>query len=420
MGSIWPGGTILICLLIVCTACTSDSSRGTAVDGPSPSSQVTPTPQASASASDQLPGKRVDVSEIAEQVARVRGLPILTDIEARELSGRQWNRLARKYIAPRSRDPQTLLLESLGLIPKGVSLLEATRRYLTTAMGIYDSRDDVLYLNGNYRRPAALRALTIAHEVTHALQDQSFDLTSLVAESRDEALAHRSLVEGDALITEERWSSEYQSERERRLLRAILSGRAGHGFDPLRTILFFPYEQGADFVKELEEQGGPDAVDEAFDDPPVSTEQILHIDEYLGENEVVFVPPFRRPGPDWQTLVESDFGELDLRMMLQPMGKRSASELASGWATGRLKIWRRGRNVAVGLLAKFDAPAHLQAFCKGLPSWIRAATRARRVIRNVYTDGSVWMSFKCVHDVGNLGLARIGISTDPKTAERIS
>jgi hypothetical protein len=102
----------------------------------------------------------------------------------------------------------------------------------------------------------------------------------------------------------------------------------------------FPYQQGKDFVETLYQAGGWSAVDQAYLNPPLSSEQILHPDRY----------PADMPTPVDLTLQPADLGvgwdEIDRGVMgewytalvlfsgLDPNGRINRSQAldaAAGW-----------------------------------------------------------------------------------------
>jgi hypothetical protein len=128
----------------------------------------------------------------------------------------------------------------------------------------------------------------MAHELTHALQDQHFNLRRFEhwpKGNSDSELAAHALIEGDATLT----MALYVAHNPLRALAFLKSmgamGLASQELEKapraLRETLLFPYQQGTDWSKNLYKQGGWERVSKAFTELPQSTEQILHAEKYF-------------------------------------------------------------------------------------------------------------------------------------------
>jgi hypothetical protein len=100
--------------------------------------------------------------------------------------------------------------------------------------------------------------------------------------------------------------------------------------------MLFPYEYGLDFVMALIREGGWEAVNEAYSDPPVSTEQIMHPRKYFRQRdepvEMALPDMAAALGPGWTETDSGVFGEFDLRLFLQQfLDEEEADRSAEGW-----------------------------------------------------------------------------------------
>ena len=140
----------------------------------------------------------------------------------------------------------------------------------------------------------------IAHELTHALADQNFDLDALqdaVKDDDDRDLALSALIEGEATLTMigaqmNDWDGRPKIaavtvDRLDRILSLISTFMPMAGGRSLREApvilsesLIFPYLRGLVFCARLTNDGGWKAIDDAYREPPLSTEQILHPEKY--------------------------------------------------------------------------------------------------------------------------------------------
>ena len=221
--------------------------------------------------------------------------------------------------------------------------------------GFYNTDDktmNTLLISGNPLGDdlPALEKTTYAHEFTHALQDQHFDLTMIEdIENGDHQLAVLSLVEGDATYVMQEYLLVLMEQNPGAIFEILslsLSGDADlpEGTPPiLESELLTPYLQGLTFVTALYSNGGWDAVNAAFTDLPQSTEQIIHPEKYLdGEApiEVTLQPVDDVLGSDWTMTTEDTMGEFYLTEYLKTqLDTRTASEAAAGWGGDHYQVF---------------------------------------------------------------------------------
>jgi hypothetical protein len=243
--------------------------------------------------------------------------------------------------------------ERLGLLPAGSDLRALQVALLEEeALGFYDQ--DTRQMTLVQRRGTAfgpLERATLAHEYTHALQDQHFGLADLGLDDLahgDRALARLALVEGDASLLMQQWAAENLSFAE--ALKVLLQA-----LDPrqqavlasmppiLQRQLMFPYLDGLAFVTGLQAGGGWTAVDAAYSRPPDSTEQILHPEKYtVGEKPVAVASPddLGRLGVGWTETLADTLGELTISVWLEPAaGATDAAAAAAGWGGDRVTMY---------------------------------------------------------------------------------
>ncbi len=210
--------------------------------------------------------------------------------------------------------------------------------------GYYDpeTRSMVVVAAGDTEKLSANDEITFAHEAVHALQDQHFGLMDVRGDideiSDDEYLATTAMIEGDATLAQVLYIVEYPQ-----LFRALEEELEAYESPVLDSAplyysatLLFPYDQGATFVMEIYDEGGWDAVNAMYDNPPVTTEQILHPEKYLdgeGAIEVESPNPQESLGEDWVVLDENVFGEFMIDVFLQNGGarERDSRTASEGW-----------------------------------------------------------------------------------------
>jgi len=150
-----------------------------------------------------------------------------------------------------------------------------------TVAGFYDTETKELVVRGSRLTPFVRQVLV--HELTHALDDQHFDLEPDFVDD-ESALAFEALVEGDASVVESRYVASLP-EAERQAAAAeeeSTFGGAGRRVpDIVAELGAFPYRDGPRLVAALLAAGGPGRLDAAFRTPPVSSAEVLHPERFL-------------------------------------------------------------------------------------------------------------------------------------------
>ncbi len=176
--------------------------------------------------------------------------------------------------------------------------------------GFYDDQSHRLVVLGDVL-DASTRQV-IVHELTHALQDQHFDLGARAAEARspEQQLAWRALVEGDATRVEQAWYDAQPGDVQDEL-DDVVGGEVEPAQDVVQDLFGFPYYAGPGLVRALLNSGGQAALDHAFTAPPVDTGQVLHPGRTPGRA----VPD---PGglPTGMVVDRGELGELGLAHLL--------------------------------------------------------------------------------------------------------
>lgn len=139
------------------------------------------------------------------------------------------------------------------------------------------TRDEIVIVSDNPDTPVIDNA-TLVHELVHALQDQRFNLASArySGDTQDENIAIDGLVEGEANYIETNYVNRCGDEWDCVSTPSSSSGGGGGDINlGIFLTIFTPYSDGPVYVSDLYEEGGWDAVDRAFENPPQSSEQII-------------------------------------------------------------------------------------------------------------------------------------------------
>jgi hypothetical protein len=271
----------------------------------------------------------------------------------------------------------------VGLYPAGMDLKAESLKLLKSQVaGFYDPHgkemvlveggDDVGIWNSAAEfmiQRDIVGEMLLAHELTHALQDQNFDLEASldkVKDDDDRALALKSVAEGDATIAGFAYAvgrmdtstADTLADNLKNLPQA-LAAEAPHTPEGLSAPMMFQYSEGVRFVAEAYRRGGWTAVDALYRNPPLSSHQILHPELYF--DQPVPTPRIALAGYDqimsgWKVEDTDTFGELLLRVILERnLGKESNElGLAARWTADRMLILRQSRGVNVIWILTFS------------------------------------------------------------------
>src|SRR3954452_10122753 len=279
----------------------------------------------------------------------------------------------RQHMPAESLRAAEVSLKAFGLIPESMSLEKYLPELLTSQVaGYYDTEKKYLAM---VRRGGAAGQdaggdddMVLVHELTHALQDQSFDLEKL--EKDDDPLSDRgtattALVEGDATLTMIDFQGQASLESTPgasqmlssmlgdpdKLAKALpdLPGADQFAKAPewLRDNLMFGYFQGMTFCMSTRSRGGQKLLDYAFTtDPPRSTEQILHPEKWHTRRDdpvVIRLPDLAAELPGYVKAGEGVMGELGIRSLLHGEHRdwERALKAAEGWGGDRFAVYEK-------------------------------------------------------------------------------
>jgi hypothetical protein len=243
-----------------------------------------------------------------------------------------------------------------------------------SVLGFYDQNSKQLVIVTDRAQMGVRDKITYAHEFTHSLQDQHYNLTALFARAEgnsDYQMALKGLVEGDATLTMGLYArknltamdiANYQMEEFQSI---DLSGALTGGSGPLtESAAYFPYQEGADFVALLYQNGGWNTVNAAFKNPPRSTEQVLHPERYFSDDapKSIKLPALRLNG--WHSIAEDTLGELYLRIYLEhKLDFEQVIPAAAGWGGDRYQVFGDDQgHLALALQTGWDSPADAREF----------------------------------------------------------
>jgi hypothetical protein len=331
--------------------------------------------------------------EVLADMSKLLSLPILSPLK-KSLRSRDEIRayLLQKMKEDKDADKRYAdqkSMEKFGLLPKDYPLEQTLVKVLTEQIaGLYDP-DSKEFFIANWNTEADER-MVMAHELTHALHDQHFHIdkwTDAAKPNDDAELARDAVVEGSALAA---------------MLDYILRGKGSirdlGTLDPamlmgdpdsspelakapkvLQDELLFPYTAGTTFTQRVlkTSNGWPD-FHKVYENPPVSTQQIMHPDLYL---QGVVPPKITLPDTagvipaEWKKLDENNMGEFGLLEILkQFLAKDRSTALAAAWSADRYATFENQKNKRILLIFRVrlgsdaDAARFLGAYSEVLES----------------------------------------------------
>lgn len=345
------------------------------------------------------------IEAMKTEIQKMRSLKYTAPVAVRFVSQKEIADLAADIMRREGMDEKYLdaagrVLHAFGFLDDAAGLKSALDAVLAQQVeGLYDTDANALFVvRENVLPEDAQQFLSmmngtnpkdfvLSHELAHALQAQHFDLTLLSplrVKSEDMALAYKCVVEGDAMAVMLNYtmraldmnSLEIPGMGERMQTIMNTPGAAGPGAFPdvpeiIKAQFIFPYTAGLDLLGLLYRDGGWDAVNRAFTDPPLSTEQILHPEKYIESRDNPVDLDLRGMAafaPDNAELLDSNvLGEFQTRLLLQltgpPGDEPDWTAPAAGWDGDRYAAYAApGAHTILFWAAAWDSAAEAREF----------------------------------------------------------
>jgi hypothetical protein len=349
------------------------------------------------------------VATIKPEVARLRGLAFDRDVPTHYQTAAEFQAFVRREIAKelpaeRSRD-MSAALAHLGFLVKPIDIAQVEEQAMTTQAGAYyDPAAKAFFLVMVPDSELMLDTMS-AHELTHALQDQHFDLaTYLPSDARlddDAVTARRFVAEGDATFVMLLYAMHSALGDKLSITPAVMASLrtqvtafAAMDVDALKAMsrsqsaafgladgdikksidamddippavlvpLLDSYMKGALVALTAYDHGGWPGVDALYRDPPDSTEQVLH-------PETKLFPARDRPHrvtlakPADPELAGNVLGELQWQIYFELWKSPRAAAAAEGWGGDRYAVTRRKDGRLIGrIVTTWDTPGDADEF----------------------------------------------------------
>jgi hypothetical protein len=319
-------------------------------------------PSATAHYGDEEP-VFAQINSIVKSLSEITGWPEKHPVPYGRMSKRQLRQFLvkriKKTLRPEEIHADELALKMFGLVPRDFDLKKSTIDLLTEqAAAFYDYDEKKLFLLENSSFDAEVT--TLAHELSHALADQYYDLDKFMDEdpaNDDENLARTAVVEGQAswlMLAYDLKLAGRPAVPTPEALAAVVDASDTTSADypvlkasPLyiQQSLLFPYTDGTMFFNAVYKRDGKKAFSEVFTDAPKDSAQIIHPARYFA-HETAAIPalPKLASQDKEEEVSEGSVGEFDHEMLLWQYGSRAkAKELAPHLRGGSFKIVTEGR-----------------------------------------------------------------------------
>ena len=299
-------------------------------------------------------------------------------------------------------------LRALGLASGDVDLFDAGNDLVDNGtLAFYDPTIERIIVRGT-EMTVDLR-VTLAHEMTHALQDQHFDLEALqneiyadvdleaangdptadgageadLAESAANAAysGYQALVEGDAVRVENAYVDSLSDAELDEYLGSYQDDLDQADADlstvpaALRAFQAIPYVLGQPLVDLVHADGGNAAVDDMFDDLPATEEHLLDPLTYTDRQEAGDLPlPEVPSGPQTEVVDRGTMGAVELFVVLaERIDPLVALDAADGWANATFVSYETDGRTCIRVLADGDTPDDDTQLRSALTAWVAAA-----------------------------------------------
>jgi hypothetical protein len=260
---------------------------------------------------------------------------------------------------------EEMSMKKLGFIPRDFNLKEfMTKSSGSGIAGYYDPETKTISLLNWV--PADRQEPILAHELTHALQDQNYDLMKWMKSSEkakagaedESAVARKAVVEGSAMVVYLDYllkplgrtlqnTPDLLYSMEDPAVKGMIDSKLTHDSPMvMREAGGFAYKEGLIFEGELLHKGGKEmAFAGAFAHPPHTSHEVLHPEAYINGEKL---PALRIPdmkgvlNSQYEVYDSGSIGELDVRALLKQYGERRiADDLSSEWQGGSYVLYRK-------------------------------------------------------------------------------
>ena len=321
------------------------------------------------------------MDEAEADVAKLRGIEVEVNANAEFKSREDLEEITRGFFRRAEIRQQVFeaqeLYKALGLMAADDDLEEIlTKIQLQQVNALFDEQTEKVYVVLDKSAIGATGKLVYAMAYMGAVQQNLFDIAAIRKRTRgvsaDAFRAANALIMGDVAQVSSGYIATVLTSDEARIVREpVADSQLLMAPRIIRETVLFPFVEGADFIADLFAEGGWDAVNSSYSDPPSSTEQVLHIQKYIDREE-----PHKTRIPDisaelgrgWNQVSSDTMGEFILRVFLEEyLDPTQAADAGEGWGGDQFSLLNGplGERLLISMISwdTFeDAAAFLDAF----------------------------------------------------------
>ncbi len=361
-----PGIKILLALLVVLGSLAAVSHSTAGLQIPLQSSTAQSQQHAEA---DLL----AQADEVLQKMSRLTGLPIKSPVHKKIVSREEVQKILLHNLhteyTPQEIHVQEGTLRAFGLISKDFDFQKFIINFYTEQVaGFYDPQTKTMYMADWI--PPNMQGMVLSHELTHALQDQNFNLVQYmkaVKHDDDAEAARQAVVEGYATAA---------------MFQTVLGDTPISAMSSFDTVLgplmrqqmtefpifskapfffklqaLFPYIQGASFIAKGLRRKDWQGLNELFTSPPSTTKALYQPNVYFDH---VALPVVKLPGktplssvPGLKQLDESTMGELGCNELVgQFLSEEKAAADCAAWMGDSYVVYEDPATQSYALLAR--------------------------------------------------------------------
>jgi hypothetical protein len=328
-------------------------------------------------------------------VAKVRQLSPPPSPQVGLVSRSDLPKLLSQLLTPddiRSFQNTTTLYRLLGHLSKDQDMRSVYEAFSSgSVIGLYSPTDKKLWVvhpdgqSVNFDNLPKDEKSTLAHELTHAIQDYHFHLDDVykkTVDNIDQNLAWTCVIEGDAVANERLYTQQYLAVpiggSGTVLLASFSTAGAASAVPPsIQREFFFPYTTGADWITAIRQQQGLAPINAMLSDPPNGTAYVLHpelLTNGFKPADVKLPDLSGGLGNGWKRQSGGQLGEFELRNYLQlRLAGLPASEAAAGWSGDHYDVYVDGNQSVAVFRAKFSDGAEAAQFATAQSGFLKAA-----------------------------------------------
>ena len=384
IGVLFGVGLVLVVFLLVRDD-GDDLDEAASQSDPPPTTETPATEAPEEPASDLPANVQAVVDESMAFVEEQRGLEFREPVDIALLDEEAFTARIRADLAESfEEDAEEIpadeaFLVAFGLAPEDVDLRAQAEQYLTGAvLAFYDTEDDELVMRGT--EPTPFFRGTLVHELTHALDDQHFELfREELEDAEDERrFAFDALIEGNAIRVQTAFEGALSADEYNQMLEEQLSFGGDLDFDQIVEVLIraneWLYIGSRPLLDALVAEGGEAAVDAALEEPPTTSEQVIEPDLFVDDEPVLEVAA---PEADGEVTDEGVFGQWFLYYLLDGFDPLFETTLDIGWGADRYVQWDEGERTCVRGNILGDTPEDTAEWADRLGEWAADQPDAR-------------------------------------------